>query len=300
MKKQLFALAAASVLSAVMIFSAQAAAWQQNGTQWSYIQDNGTKAVGWQMIGGYWYYLDPGTGYMHTGWLTTDGSTWYLLGGDGKMATGWALVNGSWYYLDSNGSMHKGIMKGEQSEGTGTNDFYYYYLDPTSGALWVNREESSGSNTLKYDKNGRMFLKTSATTLANPSNPWIIYDPDRDTLTTVTNNLADANASYLEDAENEEYKRYISNVMDYKSGSTGSSASYTTVKTRQTAWETRVQKDLAKYTADTNAVSEYIHFVEQYAYLYTSDNSLDTYDSLKTEVEQRNDSDEEEYTDDSD
>ncbi len=36
--------------------------------KWSYYGADGAQAFGWTKIRGTWYYLDPSTGWVHTGW----------------------------------------------------------------------------------------------------------------------------------------------------------------------------------------------------------------------------------------
>lgn len=58
--------------------------WLNNGNgTWSYINKDGTKAVGW----------------------IEDQEKWYYLKEDGVMATGWINYNGTWYYCNSSGAM---------------------------------------------------------------------------------------------------------------------------------------------------------------------------------------------------
>ena len=50
---------------------------------WTYVKEDGTKAIGWVNLNGAWYYLKA----------------------DGIMATSWVNDNGIWYYLNESGAM---------------------------------------------------------------------------------------------------------------------------------------------------------------------------------------------------
>lgn len=78
--------------------------WVQatDGT-WTYVKEDGTKAIGWLNLNGAWYYLKA-DGIMATGWVNLNGN-WYYLKTDGAMATGWVKDNGIWYYLNESGAM---------------------------------------------------------------------------------------------------------------------------------------------------------------------------------------------------
>lgn len=78
--------------------------WVQStdGT-WTYVKEDGTKAIGWVNLNGAWYYLKA-DGIMATSWVNLNG-VWYYLKTDGAMATGWVNDNGIWYYLNESGAM---------------------------------------------------------------------------------------------------------------------------------------------------------------------------------------------------
>ena len=110
------------------------AGWVQNAdSTWSYINADGTKAIGWLQspTSGLWYYMDANgimetnkwvqdggkwffvteSGAMKTGWLYNGGAWDYLntisgqKGGLGCMQTGWVLTGGKWYYCNASGAM---------------------------------------------------------------------------------------------------------------------------------------------------------------------------------------------------
>ena len=61
-----------------------AAGWKQEGSQWKYIDTDGSEHKGWaKSTDGTYYYMDLSTGYM---------------------VTGWKQINNNWYYFRSNGS----------------------------------------------------------------------------------------------------------------------------------------------------------------------------------------------------
>jgi len=71
------------------------------------------------------YYIDPGTGYRHTGWLLLEG-LWYYFWSDGTLATGWVYLSGDWYYFDlDTGIVHRGWIE--------TSDGNRYYMRPEDG-----------------------------------------------------------------------------------------------------------------------------------------------------------------------
>ena len=80
----------------------EANTWVNDGGNWYYVDENGTKETGWVNDGGNWYYLNE-SGVMQTGWENV-GGTWYYLNGSGAMQTGWINENGTWYYLDQSGA----------------------------------------------------------------------------------------------------------------------------------------------------------------------------------------------------
>ena len=102
--------------------------WVQDGGNWYYVDEDGTKETGWVDDDGTWYYMDE-SGVMQTGWEYVD-NTWYYMDKSGAMQTGWVLDKGTWYYMDKSGAMQTGWVL---DKGT------WYYMDK-SGAMqtgWV-------------------------------------------------------------------------------------------------------------------------------------------------------------------
>ena len=90
--------------TAVTIGNATKTGWVKNSDgAWSYINSDGSKAIGWIKDNEKWYYLKS-DGIMVTGWLN-DNSNWYCLNASGAMQTGWINDNGIWYYCDQAGAM---------------------------------------------------------------------------------------------------------------------------------------------------------------------------------------------------
>ncbi len=81
---------------------------------------------------GYRYYIDPDTGYRHTGWLQLEG-LWYYFWSDGTLATGWVMPSdGYWYYFNKDtGVVHRGWI--DTSDG---NRYYMRPEDATEQTYW--------------------------------------------------------------------------------------------------------------------------------------------------------------------
>ncbi len=155
-------------------FLMQKDTWIHDGTGWFYMDPGGLAATGWMTLADKTYYLDPASGRMHTGWLSTDegwrhladsgelqtgwihdgsawyylnrdalmhtgwlqdGQTWYHLGSSGAMSSGWRLVDGVWYYFADSGAMQTGW---RQIDGV------WYYL-AGSGAMQTGRQQIDGA-----------------------------------------------------------------------------------------------------------------------------------------------------------
>lgn len=90
-------------------------------------------ATGWQFINGSWYYFDsfskekPNVA-IKSSWLYIN-DHWYYFNDYCIMQTGWIQLNGSWYFLDGNGAMVTGWYCSGPAGA-------WYYLDPSSGAMW--------------------------------------------------------------------------------------------------------------------------------------------------------------------
>ncbi len=141
----------------------QARGWVNTNAGWTYIKDNGTKAVGWLNDGGTWYYMNA-SGIMQTGWIS-DGGVWYYMQPSGAMATGWIWDSGSWYYMKPSGAMATGwiwdsgcwyYMKssGAMAIGWVSDGGNWYYMQPsgTMATGWV----SDGGKWYYFDAGGNM------------------------------------------------------------------------------------------------------------------------------------------------
>lgn len=115
MKKQYAAVLMAAVMASAGSFTAWAGAWEQSGTDWKYMKDDGTYAAnGWQWIDGNndgvaeCYYFD-GNGYMLSSTTTPDG---YQVNEDGAwvsngtVQTQGTAVNNNSGSVSTNGVNH--------------------------------------------------------------------------------------------------------------------------------------------------------------------------------------------------
>ena len=124
------------LMATTQVTPAFAGSWKKGQSGWSYINDNGAKAVGWTKTPSGWYYLDS-TGLMKTGWLQD--------------------VDGKWYFLDT----AKGIQEGKMLTGWNWIDGYCYYFDIQSGALLVNTITPDGYKVNadgKWEKDGKVMF----------------------------------------------------------------------------------------------------------------------------------------------
>ena len=124
------------LMATTQVTPAFAGSWKKGQSGWSYINDNGAKAVGWTKTPSGWYYLDS-TGLMKTGWLQD--------------------VDGKWYFLDT----AKGIQEGKMLTGWNWIDGYCYYFDIQSGALLVNTTTPDGYKVNadgKWEKDGKVMF----------------------------------------------------------------------------------------------------------------------------------------------
>jgi endoglucanase len=78
----------------------RALGWVREGTNWTYISQDGSKATGWLNDGGNWYYLSS-NGIMLKGWIQKDGD-WYYLDDSGAMLANTTIDS---YTLGSDGRM---------------------------------------------------------------------------------------------------------------------------------------------------------------------------------------------------
>ncbi|HBJ1651875.1 N-acetylmuramoyl-L-alanine amidase family protein [Clostridium botulinum] len=123
--------------------------WVKNsdGT-WTFVKEDGTKAIGWLNNNGTWYFLDA-AGIMQTGWINDNG-TWYYTNASGAMMTGWQNVNGTWYFMQGSGAMKTGWI----------NDNGTWYYTNASGAMqtgWLN----DNGTWYFLDGSGKMLSNTT-------------------------------------------------------------------------------------------------------------------------------------------
>jgi len=124
------------LMAATQVTPAFAGSWKKEQSGWSYINDNGSKAVGWTKTPSGWYYMDS-SGIMKTGWVQDTDGNWYFLstaegGQAGKMLTGWNWIDG-----------------------------YCYYFNPESGGLSVNTTTPDGHKVNadgKWEKDGKVMF----------------------------------------------------------------------------------------------------------------------------------------------
>jgi len=115
--------------------------WEYVDNTWYYMDKSGAMQTGWEYVDNTWYYMDR-SGAMQTGWVL-DGSTWYYMDRSGAMQTGWVLDKGTWYYMNGSGAMQTGWIL---DKGT------WYYLDD-DGAMVTGRQKIAGK-TYYFNKSG--------------------------------------------------------------------------------------------------------------------------------------------------
>lgn len=92
----------ALISSALVSVIPASAAWKQVGTDYNYINKDGSKATGWKYIDGNWYLFDY-NGVRQTGWKQ-DGDAWYYFWSNGMMATNsWIKSYDTIYYVGEDG-----------------------------------------------------------------------------------------------------------------------------------------------------------------------------------------------------
>lgn len=113
----------ASMISMAFPFaSAYAAAWEDTGNGWVYVDEAGERLTGWQQDGSQWYYLDE-NGLMKTGWIRDDGK-WYLLDSSGAMMTGTVEDEETEYQFSDAGDLTSASKKKNEGGGTFPIGFY--------------------------------------------------------------------------------------------------------------------------------------------------------------------------------
>ncbi|MBQ7535582.1 MAG: hypothetical protein IJT43_08190 [Stomatobaculum sp.] len=155
MKKIIFAMAAAGMLSVMCAVSAFAGGWKNDGGGFWYEKDDGSYySGGIYNIDGTNYCFNS-SGYMVTGWQQPSRyGAWYFFEDAGNQAMGWKQSGGKWYYLDP---ANNGAMKTGWFEDQGV----LYYLDPNQGgamqvnSLFVTTNQDNGEvNLYQADANG--------------------------------------------------------------------------------------------------------------------------------------------------
>ena len=139
MKKQYAAVVFAAMMAAAGSFTAWAGAWEQSGTDWKYMQDDGTYAAnGWHWIDG-----------------NGDGSAeCYYFDGDGLMAANTVTPDG--YQVDGNGAW---IVDG-QIRTKSMNVSSDGYTDKISNKVWELMNNSYEQNEAKYGNSAAPYSLT--------------------------------------------------------------------------------------------------------------------------------------------
>ena len=83
--------------------------WEGSGTNWSYIQSDGSKATGLLTLGSRTFCLSS-AGNLRYGWIRI-GSNYYYADSEGALVTGWLRRAGNKYYFRSNHTMVTGKVK---------------------------------------------------------------------------------------------------------------------------------------------------------------------------------------------
>lgn len=115
MKRKILTITFSAILCFVLSIKSSAA-WNQQGVEWNYMQEDSTLAV--------------------NKWLKIN-DLWYHFSNDGIMETGWLKINQKWYYLDKEiGYMKTGWFQDVDEK--------WYYLDETNGDMWENKRTPDG------------------------------------------------------------------------------------------------------------------------------------------------------------
>ena len=159
-----------------------AAGWKQEGSQWKYIDTDGSEHKGWaKSTDGTYYYMDLSTGYMVTGWKQIN-NNWYYFRSNGAMATKWVEDGGKYYYLmDDTGVLVKGwlrigddyyYMKGDGAMSTGWREMdggWFYFKENGKCTLGWGQMEAARSLGLSYGKAMRKVILPQAFRTMLPS-----------------------------------------------------------------------------------------------------------------------------------
>ncbi len=142
----------ACIFSCIFSMTAFAGQLVQDGTEYKYMNDDGSYASGWQQDGEDWYYFEPDTGYMHKGWLVDNGKTYCLRYTDGRMMADRRMtIEGHVYEFDKNGvstrlsDRYTGWMLDDTT-------WYYRFADGNFAVGWLNIK----GDWYYFDENGYM------------------------------------------------------------------------------------------------------------------------------------------------
>lgn len=197
-------MAVAAALTIGAAFTSMAA-WQQEGSEWIYTDNNGSRVTSsWRQSGDSYFYLDS-NGVMATdSWIDdiyyvdengarvsnrwvyaeegrqdapdSDGG-WFYLEGNGRIAAdGWRTIGSRRYYFDSDGTMQYGWLNEENN--------LYYLGDENDGSVkygWLNleyeedegqedgtvAEQSSNGTWFYFQSNGRAVKASGENEYAN-------------------------------------------------------------------------------------------------------------------------------------
>lgn len=118
----------------------------------------GAMAAGWQQEGSDWYYLDSNGDYVTDSWKASDGK-YYYLGSDGTMAKNSLIQDGDYYYyVGSDGAMITNSWKAVATDDDNYDGYAWYYFRE-SGKAYTDTSTPvtiSGSKYM-FDDEGQML-----------------------------------------------------------------------------------------------------------------------------------------------
>ena len=159
--------------------------WNEIGSDWYYIDENGAPAVGWKEISGKWYHFcdkeNDSRGKMRSGVVDVDGIKWFLEdSGALREKAGWAskAISGTygtetrvdtyWLYLNSNGSCKTGWVKDAGK---------WYYINPSYAIMVTGIREIDGKYYL-LKEDGALAEGSGWTQLKELDNEWCYINGD--------------------------------------------------------------------------------------------------------------------------
>ncbi len=101
---------------------------------------SGSGRAGWQQDNRGWTYRRGDKSLVRNSWVFAD-NNWFHLADSCYMDTGWIFTDNNWFYLNPVSDGTRGATRTGYQNINGCR----YYLDPASGALWVNRQVPGGS-----------------------------------------------------------------------------------------------------------------------------------------------------------